>query len=276
MSPRPAFHRPGRPIGRPTLFPLVLLILAVTSFHAFGQDCTPAVPCADKRGCPDLTIDPMWLAEVLIQVKTFSDTDCAVVEGDAEPGTRTLLLFSTFTPNLGPGDLVLGNPQDHPDWFELVTCHGHAHLKDYAAFRLWTPKGYASWQALRAANPGACSATILSAHPELKAQLMSASKHAFCVEDFMTMKSNSSLTCPSHGSNSMVFGCDYQGISTCWADLYNAGLEGQWIDITSVKDGQYFLENEVNDTHFMTETDYTNNSAAITVQITGGTVQVVP
>jgi hypothetical protein len=83
-----------------------LTLLAVTSFHAFGQECAPAVPCADKRGCPDLVVDPRWPPEILIRVIVFSNTDCAVIEGEAAPGTRPLLLFSTFTPN---GQYILEN-----------------------------------------------------------------------------------------------------------------------------------------------------------------------
>ena len=82
--------------------------------------------------------------------------------------------------------------------------------------------------------------------------------------------------CPSHGNQSPLFDCGFQGISVCWADVYFPGLSGQWIDITGVRDGEYVLENEVNDKHFMTETDYSNNSAAVTIEIQGGIPSVLP
>ncbi len=258
--------------------PCGFLVLVLASHAIYPQTCTPVVPCGDShgRGCPDLTMDPAYLALVSSQIMTFSSTDCAVVEGEVVAGTRNMLLFYTFTPNLGPGDLVLGMPSDHPDWFDLVTCHGHPHLKDYAAFRLWKPIGYARWQALRASNPGVCADEIFAAHPDLLAQLVSGTKHAFCVEDELTMKFNSSLKCPSKSNDKFVFDCSFQGISVCFADLYFPGLSGQWIDITDVRDGEYVLENEVNDKHFMTETDYSNNSAAVTIEIHGGIPTVLP
>jgi len=85
------------------------------------------------------------------------------------------------------------------------------------------------------------------------------------------------MTCPArHSNQSNTFDCDVQGISVCWADVYFPGLSGQWIDITDVKDGTYVLENEVNDKHFMTETDYTNNSAAVNIEIKGGVPKTLP
>src|SRR5438094_1822874 len=173
---------------------IVVVMVAAGWPHAYGQACTPAVPCADSRGCPDLTVDPYRLAVVSSQIMTFPKTDCAVLEGEVVAGTRNMLLFYTFTPNLGPGDLVLGAPADHPDWFDLVTCHGHPHLKDYAAFRLWKPTGYARWRALRSANPGVCADEIFAAHPDLLTQLVSVTKHACCGEDEDPMKKTTSLS----------------------------------------------------------------------------------
>jgi hypothetical protein len=255
---------------------IVIGIAASATLQAFGQVCVPVVPCTDKHGCPDLAFDPTEFGFVSSQIMTFSSTDCAVVEGEVVAGTRNMLLFFTDAANLGPGDLFLGNPADHPDWFDLVTCHGHPHLKDYAAFRLWKPTGYARWQALRAATPEACADQIFAAHPELSSQLLSNSKHAFCVMDEFPMKRNSKLTCPSHGNGNSTFDCSFQGISVCWEDSYFPGLSGQWIDITDVRDGDYVLENEVNDKHFMTETDYTNNSGAVKIRILGGVATPLP
>lgn len=280
MPRRPCAHVSNTLLRRIRLAPCTLLALVLTSRAIYPQTCTPVVPCGDSqgRGCPDLTVDPAYLAMVSSQIMTFSKTDCSVVQGDVVAGTRNLLLFNTFMPNLGPGDLVLGNPNDHPDWYDLVTCDGLPHLKDYAVARLWQPKDYALWQALRAANPEACADEIFAAHPELLARLVIGTKHAFCVEDELPMKRNTTLTCSSRGSNNPkpLFTCSFQGISVCWVDLYYPGLSGQWIDITNVRDGKYVLENEINDKHFMTETDYSNNSAAVNIKIQGGIPTVLP
>ena len=52
-------------------------------------------------------------------------------------------------------------------------------------------------------------------------------------------------------------------------------MEGQWVDITGVADGDYVLEIEANDTHLVTEANYDNNSAAVIVRIAGLTATVV-
>jgi hypothetical protein len=50
----------------------------------------------------------------------------------------------------------------------------------------------------------------------------------------------------SGGSSSSQYTCTNQGISACWADVYGSGLDGQWIDITCVKKGNYTLKVEIN------------------------------
>jgi len=97
------------------------LALAIISFFAPQSlwakkpvpICTPQVPCADPRGCSDLSIDAGFLASVIIEFRTFAPTDCAVDEGMVTAGARKLLRFVTQTNNSGPGALFLGNPADH-------------------------------------------------------------------------------------------------------------------------------------------------------------------
>jgi hypothetical protein len=263
----------------------MLFLAATLAFlpAAFGQVCTPQVPCADPRGCPDLTIDPGILAarnSTIVQMHTFAPTDCAVVEGMALAGTRRLLLFATQSNNLGPGAVVLGNPADHPDWFEFATCHGHYHIKDYADYRLWTTAAYTQWKALRAANPGACAAQVLDANPSLQSQLVKGNKLGLCFYDVLMMGQARSATevCPRALDPQTYFDCDFAGLGVCWADIYEAGLfgsvDGQWIDITGLADGEYVLENESNATHLITEADYGNNSSAIRIRIKGKNIHI--
>lgn len=234
--------------------------------------CTPQVPCADSRGCPDLTIDPGILQSVFIDIHTFAATDCAVAEGMATAGTRKMLLFSTITNNIGPGALFLGNPVDHPDWFEFSVCHGHYHIKDYADYRLWTVEGYNQWKALRDANPTLCAQQVLDANPDLTTQVVRGNKLGFCFFDTVLMGQArlSTVVCPRTPDPQTYFSCDYAGLSVCWADDYDpiyGEVDGQWIDVTDVPDGYYVLENESNGKRLITEADYTNNSAAALIRI---------
>jgi hypothetical protein len=230
--------------------------------------CVPAVPCVDPRGCPDLVVDPQILAESwFLQRREFSIRECAVVEGEVKPGRRRLLAFTSNTPNLGPGALVIGNPDDHPEWFEFDTCHGHAHFAEYADYRLWTREGHQQWADLRQASPDVCARDLLAAHPELLEQVVEGHKQGFCVIDLYP----SGVSCPYPADSPRYLLCSNQGLSVCWADEYHWSLSGQWIDVTGLGRGDYVLEVEVNAERFFEEADYSNNSAAVPVRITGRT-----
>src|SRR5262249_49189448 len=114
---------------------------------------TPTALCTDPRGCPDLYVLQASLNDWDAVLRTFTASSCAVHEGYAQPGHNLLLRFTYPPPNQGQGDLIIGAPADHPDWFTWSNCHGHSHFKEYADYRLWTVAGYQAWTALRAANP---------------------------------------------------------------------------------------------------------------------------
>jgi hypothetical protein len=273
----------------PLLRSVTLAIVLAATGRVLAQDtsCTPVVPCVDSRGCPDLAIDGglLWNGGdfvdglgMSIQSKKFAQSDCAVQEGEVQAGTRKLLVFSTMTSNIGDGDVFLANYLQHPEWFDLGNCHGHPHLKDYADYRLWTETGYSMWTTLRAANPTACAQQILAAHPELLPHLVLGAKRGFCVIDIAEAGSlpNNSVPCPTPPSDPRKYNsCLYQGLSHCWADIYDAFTDGQWIDITNIPNGTYFLENETNAKHFITESNYNNNSAAVRIRIRGKSVSLV-
>lgn len=58
------------------------------------------------------------------------------------------------------------------------------------------------------------------------------------------------------------------GISVGYADLYGAGLPGQWIDVTGLASGQYWLEVKIDPYNRVLESDDTNNSTSILVDLT--------
>lgn len=281
--PRARLRQPVRSSLVPALLLAAALVAAPESLLAARPEpplCTPQVFCSDPRGCPDFAVDPGVLTNVFYDVHTFAADDCAVGEGMVAAGTRKLILFVTQINNIGAGDLVLGNPLDHPEWFDLETCHGHPHIKDYADYRLWTVAGYDTWTALRAANPGLCAQQVLDANPDLATQLVKGAKRGFCFFDVVLMGEIASATqaCPSAPDPQKYFDCDNGGLSVCWADVYEpiyGVIDGQWIDVTDVPDGDYFLENEANAKRLMTEADYTNNAAAVKIRIMRGRVRVL-
>lgn len=203
--------------------------------------------------CPDLVTDGSRFAPFK-QTRTFSSTDCDVVEGHTQAGTRQLLRFRFTTPNFGLADLIVGAPNGNPN-FEFSPCHGHYHFKQYADYRLWTPSQHAIYEALRQENPGVQAHVIFEDHPEL--QPIRGDKRGFCVIDLIRYNNTSAK----------YLTCNFQGISVGWADEYAASLSGQYIDITGVPSGTYVLEAEVNSEHLYQESNYDNNRAWRTVTI---------
>ncbi len=230
-----------------------------------GDELAGSIPCSDVRGCPDLIVDVGDLRRsVVYNLAYFRPNSCSVVEGSvAEPGTRRLMRFTFTSPNIGEGDLIVGRPADHPEWFEYALCHNHYHLKEYADYRLWTIEGYANWVAVRSQFPDSSPEQVFEAYPSLLDEFVAGHKQGFCVVDIK-------LYAPVPGTKEVPTyrSCsNNQGISVGYADVYDASLDGQWIDITGVEAGLYVLEAEVNAEWFYKESDYTNNAAATIVPV---------
>ncbi|MCA1708001.1 MAG: hypothetical protein LC808_33890 [Actinobacteria bacterium] len=229
----------------------------------------PDVPCKDQRGCPDLIINAQKLNSATLETRTFTPSDCAVAEGQVGgTGPRRLLVFPYSTPNMGPGSLIIGDPQDpvNAPLFEWGACHGHWHFKKYAAYRLWTPPEFARFEQLRAANPNTLTDDLIAAN-NLRPTV--GTKRGFCVIDVAVAPeyrgTRDPRTYTACGYGTTLHG--NQGISVGWADTYGRLLEGQWIDVTNVPDGDYVLEVETNAQHAFQEGSYTNNFASKPVKV---------
>src|SRR4051812_4870310 len=64
-----------------------------------------------------------------------------------------------------------------------------------------------------------------------------------------------------------------EGISVGYGDVYFANLEGQFVDVTGVPAGQYYLVHRANADRKLLESDYSNDAAALLVELSwpGGT-----
>jgi hypothetical protein len=60
----------------------------------------------------------------------------------------------------------------------------------------------------------------------------------------------------------------YLGISVGWADVYPSYFAGQFIDITGLPSGQYWLESEIDPFNLLQESDDTNNITRVLVNLT--------
>jgi hypothetical protein len=251
-------------------FAVLALTAGSLSITAAHSQTTFAVPCKDPRGCPDLILNPNVLQSAHLTTETFFSSDCVVQEGQVGgTGTRRLLVFPYQTPNIGHGSLIVGDPLDpaNSNLFEWAPCHNHFHFRKYAAYRLWKPADFTKFQQLKAQNPSMLSADII-ADPKNGLTPVLGTKKGFCVLDlypapnFQGPRDKRTYTfCgfgPYHGN---------QGISVGWADEYVAKVEGQWIDVTDVADGDYILDVETNPDRFFEEERYDNNEASVPVTV---------
>ena len=194
-----------------------------------GSTCGPNDTCV----LADLTIDSQHVTDTVdIQKYNFQTGSCSFFEGCiGDIGMRDLLRFNLRTPNIGDGDMFLGDPTGNP-LFVYSPCHDHFHFEGYASYRLLDMN----------------MTEVASGH-----------KQAFCLLDWEPYEPNA--------PPGPVYDCDYQGITKGWADTYDRDLACQWVDITGVPPGNYLLEIVLNATHTLGEKDYSNNSATIPVTI---------
>src|SRR3954470_2313548 len=146
--------------GRAYIFPhgprpqsLAIIIYSLLGFLA------PLLPA--QQSLPDLMIVGE-AAQPRVATRTFVSTDCEVVEGCAQPGTRQLLVFNTETANIGTADLLVGDPVGNP-LFEYSPCHNHYHFKGFTAYRFLD----ANSQLLAVGNKGAfCLEDVTQVSPD--------------------------------------------------------------------------------------------------------------
>lgn len=179
-----------------------------------------------------------------------------------QPG-RVLLRLTTAIPNIGSGPIELvggevnmDGTQDvyqrlyyDDDSFEDFFAgafvyhpeHGHIHFEGYAEYRL------------REVTAGGGVGDIVG----------TGSKVSFCLLDVLKYIRRIPGTPPV--PQYTTCSAEVQGISVGWADVYDKSLPDQWIDVTDVPNGQYWLEVEVDHEDRLIESDETNNVARIKI-----------
>ncbi|MGH4023281.1 MAG: lysyl oxidase family protein [Pseudonocardiaceae bacterium] len=251
--------------------PTVLIAGYLFAAPAYSDTAGPDILCdKDPRGCPDLIINDTKLNNAKLVTQTFTSADCAVQENQVGgTGPRRLLTFPYSTPNMGPGALIIGDPQDpaNAPLFEWGACHGHWHFKKYAAYRLWKPEEFQRFKDIRKANPNALTDDLIASN---NLNPIKGAKRGFCVIDFAKAPEFQGQRDPKKyvdcGYGTTVHG--NQGIGVGWADTYGRKLEGQWIDVTDVPDGEYVLEVEANALHSFQEVNYKNNFGSKRIKVT--------
>jgi hypothetical protein len=174
----------------------------------------------------------------------------------SQPG-RVLLRVSTATPNIGTGPLELHGSSTSPGVYQRVfradgssydrfagnftfhPGHGHLHFDNWINLHL------------RTVLPNNGVGDIVA----------SGDKTSFAIIDLIHY--DSSL--PGSPEFIQYGGGLVQGLSVGWADVYSANLPDQWIDVTDVPSGQYWLEGIVDPANSILESNETNNAARILI-----------
>lgn len=215
-------------------------------------DTTPAPPGAIVDLRPD----------ILTRTNELYDHNIVT---NIEPG-KTHLRLSNATANIGLDKLYLyGVLPDNGDgtqdirqriWqndgtffdrdagaFLYHTGHAHIHVQDWAVYRL----------------------RAVTADSGVGAIVVEGPKTSFCVLDLIVHDN----TLPGFPSSPAFIACgsNVQGLSVGWADIYTKDLEGQYIEITGVPVGDYWLESEADPLDHILEADETNNIARIRITI---------
>jgi hypothetical protein len=234
--------RQGGPELEPDNVMLRHSLVALTILSACTEGSVPPfVPKdqpAEVAGGPDLQVVASYTQpSVSEQEIHFSESSCAVVEKCVSaPGTRKLLSFAAAIGNFGKRDFVLGNPATNSD-FEFSPCHGHYHLNGLLNYELVSVTG--------------------DTPPQVGNRVLVGRKQGFCLEDSEQQLSG----------QPWQFDCNNQGITVGWADIYSDNLECQWLDITGVPDGLYWLRLTVNPEKKFPESNYGNNEVVQLITI---------
>jgi hypothetical protein len=127
---------------------------------------------------------------------------------------------------------------------------------------LWLP-GIAQYK-LRAVTPGNGVGEILSSNDKTSMAVVDSDRHP-------SPPTNSPTSAVYNQVNAQIL-----GISIGWADVYTTGLPGQWADATLLPSGQYWLEVTVDPYDRILESDETNNTMRILVNLTIPSPQIHP
>jgi hypothetical protein len=174
-------------------------------------------------------------SELRFDTVVVSEDSCAWAERCVTgTGERRVLRFSVEVVNQGLAPLVLPTPDERPELFAFAPCHMHLHFEGFATYALLDREG---------------RAVITRSHP------------ASCIQDTERVSSRPDVSC------SQRYSCEAQGLQSGWSALQASTLECQWLDITGVAPGDYWLRVTLNPERALQEATLENNTASIQVSI---------
>lgn len=213
----------------------------------------PSISASAKL--PDLT---PWISRGKQYVYGWS------LDSTEQPG-HLLLRLTTAMANIGAGPMELRGGATHgaagQDVYQRIfnadgthtdvlagtfvyhPAHHHFHFNDFALYQLRQEQ-----------SDGSMGKVVRSGR-----------KTSFCLTDSDEYDTN----LPGSPADGSYYACSTkkQGISVGWADVYTQSLADQWIDVTGVPNGKYFLEVTVDPANHLIESNEDNNSASIEINL---------
>ena len=215
------------------------------------------VPIIKEKLLPDLLIYPpkeLFISRPAVGKKTirFNTTVANIGRGPFE-----VIGHTDKTTNTTYASQYIKNSDGTGSYKEIGQfifhdIHKHWHVEDYVQYQIWTLVGDNS-----------------------RGEMLTRSdKMSFCLWD-VRANDLTRENAPQTREYTSVCSSRFQGISVGWEDTYLARVEGQEIDISSVTDGIYLLEYEVNPDRNVEESDYDNNSGGVKIEIAGNRIKIV-
>jgi len=158
------------------------------------------------------------------------------IRGGAVSGSTQQVYQRIYNTHGGHSNRLAGTFIFHPD-------HRHTHFEDFSDYKIRMIVG-------------------TSGVGEILAKT---EKVSFCLIDWTVY--NPSLANHSPRPHYLSCGSTVQGISVGWADIYESSLPGQWIDVTDIPSGQYWLESTADPKNRLKESNETNNTTRIKITL---------
>jgi hypothetical protein len=192
---------------------------------------------------------------------------CGTVDPSLVPG-ETVFRFRGALPNIGPGRLEVRDvthANGVQDVYQRIYNENNQldHERLIGSFpgadsvpprHLWLP-GIAQYN-LREVLPGEGVGDIVASQDKISMAVVDSAAY------------DKSLPGAPQSAVYNSVSAAILGISIGWADVYGTGLPGQWIPVTHLANGQYWLEVVVDPYDQIEETDETNNVTQILVNLT--------
>ncbi len=208
---------------------------------------------------PDLIVNPAALSDFVYSKSIipghvhirFSNATANVGFGPlfifpgAPSGNGQIVNQRIFTSQGGFRDREAGVFLYHP-------THNHFHFGSWAQYRI------------RAVLAGDAVGPVLREGAKTSFCLLDSRRHTATPSQGPVSPTRTFVSCSD----------DAQGISVGWEDLYSRTLPDQWIDITGLTPGQYWLESIVDPNNLIEEGNENNNAGYLKLTIAPGQLPV--